>query len=152
MEDQLDRNINLWGRNGIPASIIFADTTIQTTAALQSDWDETDNTSLAYIKNKPTSLGGTVQSDWDETDVSSLAYINNKPTSLGGGAVDTITFNNQFGDLTGSLIQGHTLKLKGLYEQVAVPGGQTNITEDFQYATGGTNVIMSGFKHTEDNL
>ena len=61
---------------------------------VQSDWDETDEESLAYIKNKPTNLSDftndsgfitisdvteQVQSDWDETDEESLAYIQNKP-------------------------------------------------------------------------
>ena len=39
----------------------FEDDTEQTTAAVQSDWNETDDTSLAYIQNKPaiTSFYGT---------------------------------------------------------------------------------------------
>ena len=67
-------------------------------AGVQSDWDETDEESLAYIKNKPTIPTKTsdlnndsgfitmsdvteqVQSDWDETDEESSAYIKNKPT------------------------------------------------------------------------
>ena len=45
---------------------------------LQSDWNEEDNTSPAYIKNKPS---GTlqVQSDWTEADTTSPAYIKHKP-------------------------------------------------------------------------
>ena len=46
---------------------------------LQSDWDEADPTSPAYIKNKPSS-GTQVQADWDEADITSPAYIQNKPT------------------------------------------------------------------------
>ena len=45
---------------------------------LQSDWDEADPTSPAYIKNKPSS-GTQVQVDWDEADVDSPAYIKHKP-------------------------------------------------------------------------
>jgi hypothetical protein len=88
-----------------------------------------------------------VQSDWNIADVNDLRYIANKP-SIGGGTdlnVDIITFNNQDGNVTGALIQGHTLKLKGLYEMVEVPGGLTYITEDFTGAIGATNAIMSGF-------
>ena len=51
--------------------------TIQT--QVQSDWNETDTTSLAYIQNKPN-ISTPVQSDWNETDTTSLAYIQNKPT------------------------------------------------------------------------
>ena len=46
---------------------------------LQSDWDEADPTSPAYIKNKPSS-GTQVQADWTEADITSPAYIQNKPT------------------------------------------------------------------------
>ena len=46
--------------------------------AVQSDWNESDSSSLAYIQNKPT-IQTQVQSDWNETDTTSLAYIQNKP-------------------------------------------------------------------------
>ena len=46
---------------------------------LQSDWDEADPASPAYIKNKPSS-GTQVQADWTEADTTSPAYIQNKPT------------------------------------------------------------------------
>ena len=49
------------------------------TAPVQSDWNESDTSSLAYIANKPT-ITAPVQSDWNETNSSSLAYIQNKPT------------------------------------------------------------------------
>ena len=102
-------------------NITLADSTILTTAPIKSDWNETNVNSLAYIQNKPAIGGG--------TDLNA----------------DIITFNNQDGNLTGALIQGHTLKLIGIYEQVLVPGGLVNITEDFTNATGSTNTIMSGF-------
>ena len=45
---------------------------------LQSDWDEADPTSPAYIKNKPS--GGTQeQADWTEEDTTAPSYIRNKP-------------------------------------------------------------------------
>lgn len=49
-------------------------------APVQSDWNENDNTSLAYIQNKPTIPSAPVQSDWNEVDNTSLAYIQNKPS------------------------------------------------------------------------
>lgn len=76
---------------------------------VQSDWNQTDDTQLDYIKNKPVipSIDGLatktyvdeqiasidvsgdnfeqVQSDWDETDTTSPAYIKNKPSISGEG-------------------------------------------------------------------
>ena len=67
-------------------------------AQIQSDWNQSDNTALDYIKNKPnlatvatsgdyddltnkpTIPDVPVQSDWNESDSTSLAYIQNKPT------------------------------------------------------------------------
>ena len=46
--------------------------------AVQSDWNETTNTDLAFIKNKPTIPAAQVNSDWDAT--SGVAEILNKPT------------------------------------------------------------------------
>ena len=42
---------------------------------MQADFDVTDETSPAFIKNKPE----IVQADWAETDESSAAFIKNKP-------------------------------------------------------------------------
>lgn len=47
---------------------------------VQSDWNETDETSKAYILNKPEIPDAQVQADWAETDESSKAFIQNKPT------------------------------------------------------------------------
>ena len=82
---------------------------------VQSDWAQTDNTQVDYIKNKPTVYnewfgtqaefdlidpkdpdtiyhiegGQPVQSDWNEADNTSLAYIANKPST------ETLTFTLQ---------------------------------------------------------
>lgn len=42
---------------------------------MQADFDVTDETSPAFIKNKPE----IVQADWAETDESSAAFVRNKP-------------------------------------------------------------------------
>ena len=49
-------------------------------AQVQSDWDQTDNTQVDYIKNKPTIPAAQVQSDWSQTDNTQVDYIKNKPT------------------------------------------------------------------------
>lgn len=46
---------------------------------VQADWNETDPSSDAYIRNKP-SQSVQVQADWNETNSSSDAFIKNKPT------------------------------------------------------------------------
>lgn len=46
---------------------------------VQSDWNVTNESSPAYIKNKPT-IPVVEQSDWNVTNSSSPAYIKNKPT------------------------------------------------------------------------
>lgn len=45
---------------------------------LQSDWEETDPTSPAYIKNKPGQALAD-QADWTETDPLAQSYIKHKP-------------------------------------------------------------------------
>lgn len=60
---------------------------------LQSDWDEADPTSPAYIKNKPSS-GTQVQADWTEADTTSPAYILNKPD------LKTVATSGSYNDLT----------------------------------------------------
>lgn len=55
---------------------------------VQSDWNVTDSTSDAYIKNKPTIPAAQVNSDWNAT--SGVAEILNKPT-LGTAAAKNFT-------------------------------------------------------------
>jgi len=45
----------------------------------QVDWNETNATSLDFIKNKPN-IVTPVQSDWNQTNNGSLDYIKNKPS------------------------------------------------------------------------
>lgn len=48
---------------------------------VQADWNETNTSSDAYIKNKPVIPVFTqTQSDWDEADTTDPAYIKNKPS------------------------------------------------------------------------
>ena len=57
--------------------------------SVQSDWNQTDNTSLDYIKNKPTIPAAQVNSDWNAS--SGVAQILNKPT-IPQGSFETWTF------------------------------------------------------------
>ena len=73
-------------------------------APVQSDWNESDTTSLAYINNKPAIPAAQVNSDWNAN--SGVAQILNKPTiptvpamatqeltfTLQGGSIKTVNF------------------------------------------------------------
>lgn len=45
----------------------------------QSDWNQSDNTKVDYIKNKPTIPAAQIQSDWNQSDNSKKDFIKNKP-------------------------------------------------------------------------
>ena len=47
---------------------------------VQSDWKQTDETKVDFIKNKPTIPEPQVQSDWTETDNAKPSFIKNKPS------------------------------------------------------------------------
>jgi hypothetical protein len=57
---------------------------------LQSDWSQTDSTSAAFIKNKPTIPAPQIQADWNQTNNSALDYIKNKPAIP---VVDSVDIN-----------------------------------------------------------
>lgn len=57
----------------------YPDITNPPPVPVQSDWTESDPTSLAFVKNKPPAINGQVQSDWDQTNSTAVNYIKNKP-------------------------------------------------------------------------
>lgn len=63
--------------SAVRTSLNKADSALQ--SQVQSDWDETNTNSPAYIKHKPTSFAQE-QADWNETDTTAPDYIKNKPT------------------------------------------------------------------------
>ena len=78
---------------------------------VQSDWNVSDSSSKAYIKNKPTIPAAQVQSNWNETNTSSKAYIKNKPTIhtyTGASGVnianDVVSLDNPIGLVAGENI------------------------------------------------
>lgn len=48
---------------------------------IQADWNQTDSTSVDFIKNKPE-IFEFVQSDWNQTDPTKPDYIKNKPETF----------------------------------------------------------------------
>lgn len=84
---------------------------------VQSDWNVTDSSSKAYIKNKPTIPAAQVQSNWNETNSSSKAYIQNKPTIhtyTGASGVnisnDVVSLDNPIGLVPGTNV---TIEVSG---------------------------------------
>jgi len=61
---------------------------------VQSDWNETDTDSDAYIKNKPTIPATQIQSDWTQNDNTKLDYIKNKPS------LATVATSGSYADLS----------------------------------------------------
>lgn len=53
--------------------------TIEAAEQVQADWNETDESSKAYIKNKPTVPSGQIQADWNQADTAATDFIKNKP-------------------------------------------------------------------------
>lgn len=78
-------------------------------AQVQSNWNETDTESPAFILNKPTipTVPDQVQSDWNETDTADPAFILNKPVSeneIFFSNVNVITgINSGFGNIASIL-------------------------------------------------
>lgn len=106
-------------------------------AQVQSDWNVTDSSSKAYIKNKPTIPAAQVQSNWNETNTSSKAYIQNKPTihnytGASGVAInnDTITLDNPIGLVAGDNI---TIEVSGVSAIISAQG-----------SGGGSSIYSAG--------
>ncbi len=94
----------------------------------QSDWNESDNSSNAFILNKPTipeAGENNVQSNWNETDTNSDAFILNKPNIPAdtNDFVDSLTAEVSGQNLTITL--GRTGTLDDLSQTVTLPGGGT---------------------------
>ena len=61
-------------------SVAFGPVVVSGGGGVQSDWNESDTTSMAYIKNKPTVPDAQIQADWNQTTTTAKDYIKNKPT------------------------------------------------------------------------
>ena len=118
-------------------------------AQVQSDWNVTDSSSKAYIKNKPTIPDAQVQSNWNETNSSSKAYIQNKPTihtytGASGVAInnDTITLDNPIGLVAGDNITIEVTGVSAIISAQGGGGGGTTYTAG-QYIAIDSNDVIS---------
>lgn len=106
-------------------------------AQVQSDWNVTDSSSKAYIKNKPTIPAAQVQSNWNETNTSSKAYIQNKPTIhtyTGASGIsissDVVTLDNPIGLVA---VSGIEISVSGTSAIISA-SGIMNILGDVEIA------------------
>ena len=133
---------------GTQTGIRFSDSSLQETAAVQGNWNETNNASLSFIRNKPTIPASPVQSDFNENNNSSLAYIQNKPTlptllSNESGVIlnlNGLTFTNP-----NAFIKEGSMQINGT---AFTSASTTTIVEDFTYASGSINTTISGLNTT----
>lgn len=97
------------------------------TEQVQADWDETDTTSPAYIKNKPVISadgGASVQANWEQNDSTQADYIKNRPFYEYEGQIDVLplticenfTLNSTFGLYTYELEANCTLTVGESYK------------------------------------
>jgi len=83
------------------ADTITISNTLSVPSQVQSNWNETNTSSAAFIQNKPTIPAAQVQSNWTETSSSNPAFIQNKPTipTTISSLTDTTITSVQNGDI-----------------------------------------------------
>lgn len=73
---------------------------------IQSDWLQSNSSSLDYIKNKPIIPAGQIQSDWNQTNNSALDFIKNKPTITSPSFYSYVALlNYSSGNINSTVIQ-----------------------------------------------
>ena len=96
--------------SAVQTSLNKANSALQ--SQVQSDWDETNTNSPAYIKHKPTSFAQE-QADWNETDTTAPDYIKNKPIlPITANQVDSLITDNDEGWYIVPLASGGSLLLQ----------------------------------------
>ena len=119
-------------------------------AQIQSDWNQTNSSSLDFIKNKPSIPAAQIQSDWTQSNNAALDFIKNKPAipasglPAGGTAgqiltkIDGVDYNanwqENFADWTSQV--KHIVKNNGL------SGTITKGTAVYVTGSNGTNMLV----------
>lgn len=96
--------------SAVQTSLNKANSALQ--SQVQSDWDETNTNSPAYIKHKPTSFAQE-QADWNETDTTAPDYIKNKPIlPITVNQIDSLITDNDEGWYVVPLDSGGSMLLQ----------------------------------------
>ena len=84
-------------------------------ANVQSDWNVSDSSSDAYIKNKPSIPAEQIQSDWNQTTTSAKDYIKNKPTipTKVSQLTNDSGYTTNTGTITSVKMNGSTISTSG---------------------------------------
>ena len=97
---------------------------LATSGQVNADWNVTDSTSKAFIKNKPKVPDEQINADWNETDTNSKAFIKNKPQVIDEQGVTTIAqriTDAGLDDVRLYMANGITTKALTVYEESSVP-------------------------------
>lgn len=103
---------------------------------VQSDWNVTDSSSDAFIRNKPT-IVNPVQSDWNQTNSSALDYIKNKPSVLGQGK---------------DLVAGTNVTLQQTSDSVIISAQYAGATYNTQQISGSGHIMVSSTAQISTDL
>jgi len=99
-------------------------------AQIQSDWNQSTNTALDFIKNKPTIPAAPVNANWNA--VSGLAQILNKPS------LSTVATSGSYGDLLNKPNLS-TVATSGSYADLlnkpTIPTKTSDLTNDSSFIT-----------------
>lgn len=107
-------------------------------AQVQSDWDEVDTDSKAYIQNKPTIPAAQVQSDWNEADNTKADYIKNKPTIPSISGLESTS--NKVTSLSASSTDTQYPSAKCVYDGL---GGKADKTPVVNHGTSDTTYAVT---------
>ena len=118
---------------------------IETGQQKQADWNQSDNTAVDYIKNKPTIPAAQVNADWSA--VSGVAEILNKPTLGTAASANTTDFATAAqGALADTAVQpGNlaTVATTGAYSDLSgtptIPAAQVN--SDWNASSGVAEIL-----------
>ena len=86
-------------------------------AQVQSDWNEDNQESKAFILNKPTIPTAQIQSDWDQADSEAVDFIKNKPT-IPTIPTNVSSFTNDAGYVASASITNIVALTQAQYEQI----------------------------------
>ena len=131
-------------------------------AQIQSDWTQSDNTKLDYIKNKPTAPSTQVQADWNQTTSTESDYIKNKPAIKAGQGENSIIegYGTQAGGNSShaegqlTIASGHYSHAEGYGATASgnyshVEGDSTKASEAYSHAEGFVTTASGVNSHAE---